>query len=105
MTSTASPWTGFLLRRAARFVLSLAILVTCSFAMIHLVPGDPVRAALGATAPADLVEARRSALGLDRPLGDQLLRYARGLLTGDLGRSIGSDLPVSTIIAERLPET
>ncbi|WP_214319385.1 ABC transporter permease [Nonomuraea sediminis] len=96
---------GFLLRRATRFAISLAILVTASFAMIHLVPGDPVRAALGTTAPAELVEARRSALGLDLPLWEQFLGYVRGLISGDLGRSIGSDLPVSTIIVERLPET
>lgn len=96
---------AFLLRRATRFAVSLAILVTASFAMIHLVPGDPVRAALGTTAPAELVEARRSALGLDLPLWEQFLGYVRGLISGDLGRSIGSDLPVSTIIVERLPET
>ncbi|MFI6599646.1 ABC transporter permease [Nonomuraea sp. NPDC050536] len=92
-------------RLLLRFAISMAILVTASFALIHLVPGDPVRAALGTTAPADLVEARRAALGLDRPPAEQFLRYARGLLSGDLGRSIGSDVPVSTIIAERLPAT
>jgi peptide/nickel transport system permease protein len=44
------------------------VLVTVSFLMIHLVPGDPVRAALGMTAPTELVEAKRQALGLDDPL-------------------------------------
>ena len=35
--------------------MSLWVLVTASFLMIHLIPGDPVRAALGPTAPAALV--------------------------------------------------
>ncbi|MER6948377.1 ABC transporter permease [Nonomuraea sp. NPDC000554] len=105
MASAPNPWARFLLRRVMRFMISMAILVSASSAMIHLVPGDPVRAALGTTAPAELVEARRSALGLDRPLWEQTLTHLKGLFTGDLGRSIGSDLPVSTIIAERLPGT
>ena len=53
--------------------------------MIHLVPGDPVRAALGPTTPAGLVNARREALGLNDPLWLQYLHYLQGLFTGDLG--------------------
>jgi peptide/nickel transport system permease protein len=86
-------------------VVSLWILVTASFAMIHLIPGDPVRGALGPTAPAELVEARRHALGLDDPLAVQYLHYLKGLVTGDLGTSLGSRLPVSDVVAQRLPAT
>ena len=61
-------WLRFALRRLGRLLVSLWVLVTASFLMIHLIPGDPVRAALGPTAPADLVAARREALGLNDPL-------------------------------------
>ena len=54
----------------------MALLLTATFLMIHLVPGDPVRAALGPTAPQELVEARQHALGLDEPLPTQFVDYA-----------------------------
>ncbi|WP_414719803.1 ABC transporter permease [Umezawaea sp.] len=101
----ARPWARFAVRRLGRLLVSLWVLVTASFAMIHLIPGDPVRGALGPTAPVALVEARRQALGLDDPILTQYLHYLRGLVTGDLGTSISSQLPVSDVIAQRLPAT
>ncbi|MFZ2015886.1 MAG: ABC transporter permease [Nocardioides sp.] len=98
-------WTRFAIRRAGRLLVSLWVVVTASFLMIHLVPGDPVRAALGPTAPASLVAEKRASLGLDDPMLTQYLRYLRGVLTGDLGSSIGTQLPVREIIAQRLPAT
>ncbi len=85
--------------------MSLWVLVTVSFLMIHLVPGDPVRAALGMTAPTELVEAKRQALGLNDPLLTQYVHYLGNLLHGDLGESITTQLPVSETISQRLPAT
>lgn len=99
------PWVSFLVRRVVRLAISLAIVVTVAFSMIHLVPGDPVRAALGMTAPTELVEQRRAELGLEHPLPQQYADYVGGLLSGDMGRSFGNDLPVSQIISERFPKT
>lgn len=101
----ARPWVRFGARRLGRLLVSLWVLVTASFAMIHLIPGDPVRGALGPTAPAALVEARRQALGLDDPILTQYLDYLKGLVTGDLGTSLSSRLPVSDVVAQRLPAT
>ncbi|MFD1541958.1 ABC transporter permease [Nonomuraea guangzhouensis] len=101
----SAPWLSFALRRTWRFLVSLWVLVTASFLMIHLIPGDPVRAALGTTAPVELVEARRQALGLDAPLWQQYAGFLRGCLTGDFGASMVSNLPVSQVLGERLPET
>jgi len=95
----------FAVRRAGRLVVSVWVLITASFLMIHLIPGDPVRAALGPTAPAELVRARRASLGLDDPLLTQYLHYLRGVFTGDLGTSMTSQLPVSELISQRLPAT
>ncbi|MDQ1041241.1 peptide/nickel transport system permease protein [Streptomyces sp. V3I8] len=100
-----NPWLFFAGRRARRLVLSLWALVTAAFLMIHLIPGDPVRAALGPTAPPDLVAARRSAQGLDDSLWSQYVRYLGDVLHGDLGVSMTSGLPVSQTIDARLPAT
>lgn len=99
------PWVRFGVRRLGRLLVSLWVLVTASFLMIHLIPGDPVRAALGPTAPAALVAAKREEMGLDDPILVQYWHYLQDLVTGDLGTSIVSQLPVSDIVAQRLPAT
>ena len=74
--------------------------------MIHAIPGDPVRTALGGiTAQPELVAARRHDLGLDQPLPEQYVDYLRNTVTGDFGTSIITSQPVSDIISDRLPAT
>jgi peptide/nickel transport system permease protein len=101
----ANPWVRFAIRRLWRLVVSLWVLVTAAFLMIHLIPGDPVRSALGMTAPAELVRARRAALGLNDPLLTQYWRYLTSALSGNLGTSMTSQQPVSQVIGDRLPAT
>ncbi|MFC7385125.1 ABC transporter permease [Sphaerisporangium rhizosphaerae] len=98
-------WLRFALRRTGRLLTSLWVLVTAAFLMIHLVPGDPVRAALGPTAPAELVLARKQELGLLDPLWRQYADFLVHLLQGNLGISISTRLPVGEMIAQRLPAT
>jgi peptide/nickel transport system permease protein len=98
-------WVRFAARRAGQLLLSLWVLVTAAFAMIHVIPGDPVRAALGPTAPLALIEQRRAALGLDDPWWQQYLHYLGHLFTGDLGVSMTSGLPVAGVIGDRLGST
>jgi peptide/nickel transport system permease protein len=102
---TDNAWVRFAVRRLTRLLISVWVLITAAFLMIHLVPGDPVRAALGLTAPVSLVNARREELGLNDPLWLQYVHYLRGVFTGDLGTSMTSQLPVSDLIAQRLPAT
>ena len=94
---SASPWLRFAARRLGQLLVSALVLVTASFLIIHLVPGDPVRAALGLDASQQLVDARRAQLGLDNPLWLQYADYLRNLLAGRLGTSITSGLPVSAV--------
>ncbi len=81
------------------------LLLTATFFMIHLVPGDPVRAALGPSAPASLVAERKAALGLDDPLLTQYVDYVRNVLHGDFGTSLTSGENVTDIIRDRGPST
>lgn len=100
-----SPWLSFAVRRLGRFVVSLWVLVTAAFLMIHLVPGDPVRASLGMNAPPEQVEAKRQALGLNDPLLTQYWHYLKDVFTGDFGTSMMSNQPVAQVIGDRLPAT
>lgn len=98
-------WPRFILRRTGRLLVSLWVLMTAAFLMVHLIPGDPIRAALGPTAPVALVEAKRESLGLNDPLIVQYLNYFQRVFTGDFGTSIQSNIPVADVIAQRLPAT
>jgi ABC-type dipeptide/oligopeptide/nickel transport system permease component len=86
-------------------VPSLWLVVTIVFLLIHLVPGDPILQMLGEGAPAADVQATRHAYGLDVPLGEQYLRYWKGVLHGDLGPSLRFNQSVSSLIAQRYPYT
>jgi ABC-type dipeptide/oligopeptide/nickel transport system permease component len=76
---------------AKRLLLVLPVVwavVTLVFLLIHIVPGDPVRNALGDNATeANVIELKRR-LGLDLPLTQQYFNYWRGVLSGDLGVSL-----------------
>src|SRR3954454_7092481 len=100
--TAAHPWVAFSLRRTTRLLVSVFAVGSVVFFMMALVPGDPVRAALGPNAPVSLVEQRRAALGLNKPLVVQFVDYWQRLLTGNLGRSIASDRPVSQVVSERV---
>src|SRR6478609_657416 len=99
------PWVHFALRRGVRLLVSVWVLVTFSFLLIHLTPGDPVRAALGPQTSPAVIAAQRTALGLDDPFLVQYAHYLQNLLHGDLGTSFQYRLPVSQIISDRLPNT
>jgi peptide/nickel transport system permease protein len=102
---TAHPWLGFAVRRLGRLAGSVLVLVSAAFLMIHLIPGDPVRGALGPAAAQSVVDAQRASLGLDDPLWQQYLNFLHHLVTGNLGTSITTGLPVSDVIRDRLPAT
>lgn len=95
----------FLLRRLLLTIPVLIGVATLVFSLIHLVPGDPVQAMLGeSAAPADVAKLRTQ-LGLDRPLYQQYVSFARGAVHGDLGKSLRTSEPVTEAILTRMPAT
>ncbi|WP_088288277.1 ABC transporter permease [Kineosporia sp. A_224] len=99
------PWVRFAVRRAGGLVLALALLVTVTFLIVPLLPGDPARAIAGSAATPQAVATIRADLGLDRPLPQRFVEYVGGLARGDLGTSFRYRVPVADVVATRLPYT
>ncbi|MEU1753231.1 ABC transporter permease [Micromonospora matsumotoense] len=95
----------FVLRRLLQSVVVLLGVTLVVFLLLQLVPGDPVRVALGTRFDQQTYDALRERSGLDRPLVVQYLSYVGHALTGDLGVSFRSGQPVTSIVLERLPAT
>ncbi len=83
-------------------LLGVSVLV---FAIVHLVPGDPIQVALGTRFDPATYEALRERAGFNQPLPVQYVQWLTGALTGDLGVSFRSGQPVMTTILGRLPAT
>ena len=81
------------------------LVVSLVFLLIHLVPGDPVEQMLGEGARVQDIAALRHAYGLDIPLWEQYVRYWRGALHGDLGRSVRLNDTVTHLVLTRYPYT
>ena len=95
----------YLVRRIIALIPVALGVATLTFALIHLVPGDPVLAMLGDfAAPADVAQMRHE-LKLDLPLWQQYLYFLSGIVRGDLGESISQHEPVARLIRERFPAT
>lgn len=93
--------------RLIRGIPVLLGISTLVFMMIHLLPGDPVTAMLSESSAtsAEAVEQTRHQLGLDDPILVQYGRYIKNALQGDLGTSIQTHRPVTSMIFAVLPST
>jgi len=92
-----------LLRRLTGALLLLWLVVTLTFVLVRLAPGDPATLLVPPDAsPADAARLR-ARLGLDAPVAVQYARWAGGVLRGDLGESIALDRPVRLVLADALP--
>src|SRR6476619_2616237 len=96
---------GYLLRRVLATIPVMAVVALFVFSLLFIAPGDPAAVIAGDQAtPAD-VERIRQSLGLDRPFLVQFSDWSWRLLHFDLGRSIFTNLPVTTMIAQRIEPT
>ncbi len=92
---------AYLLRRLVLSLPTLLLVAVAVFALIRLIPGDPVQLMLGESADPAQVEAQRRLLGLDRPALVQFTQWLGQVGTGDLGRSIVTGQAVLPLILER----
>jgi peptide/nickel transport system permease protein len=96
---------SYVLRRVLATLPVMAIVALFVFSLLYIAPGDPAAVIAGDQAsPAD-VERIRQSLGLDRPFLVQFGSWFWRILHFDLGTSIFTNLPVASMIAQRLEPT
>jgi peptide/nickel transport system permease protein len=93
------------LRRLLVAATTVALVLTATFAALHLAPGDPVRVFLGPSADTAVVAQARRALGLDRPLLVQYAAWLGRFARGDWGTSIAQQRPVSRVLGDAIGPT
>ena len=96
---------SYIAKRLGISLIIIFIVTVFSFSIIHILPGDPARIALGEEADQAAVDALRAEMNLDKPIITQYVLWMKGILQGDFGMSIVEHRPVGQIISERLPKT
>jgi peptide/nickel transport system permease protein len=96
---------SLVLKRLVAAVPVVLIVATVVFGLLRMAPGDPARVIAGDMASEETIAQIRANLGLDQPLLTQYALAMGALARGDLGTSIVSKQPVSTLIAARLGPT
>lgn len=91
-----------LARRALHALVVLFGISIVAFLLIHLVPGDPARIALGPRASTESVNLARHQLGLDKPVLRQYVDFLTGILHGNLGYSVQQRADVGTVLWPRV---
>ena len=82
------------------FIVSLIIAF-----VVELLPGDITQAILGQSATPETVAAFRAELGIDRPAPERYFEWLRGMLTGDMGKSLANKREISELVGVRLSNT
>jgi peptide/nickel transport system permease protein len=95
----------YLVRRAIAFVITLLLVSFVTFAVVHVIPGDPADIMLDTEGRPEALARLRAKLGLDRPLPVQYGLWLTNALVGNLGVSMQYDMPVGQLIASRLSVT
>ncbi|MEP6992342.1 MAG: ABC transporter permease, partial [bacterium] len=84
----------------------VALVTTFAFVMLHLAPGDPIAVSLARpNIPESVRQQWREAYGLDKPVGEQYVRWIANAARGDLGYSFSYRRPVRDVFADAVPNT
>ncbi|TCZ57962.1 ABC transporter permease [Roseicella aquatilis] len=96
---------AYVIRRVLATIPVMALVALFVFSLLYLAPGDPAAVIAGDQATPQDVERIRASLGLDRPYLVRFGSWVWGILNGDMGVSIFTNLPVTTMIAQRIEPT
>jgi peptide/nickel transport system permease protein len=94
-----------ILRRLLATIPVMGVVAIAVFALLHVTPGDPAVIIAGDYATTEDIARIRTRLGLDQPFHAQVGLWVSRIVRGDLGTSIFSGLPVSTLIGQRAATT
>ena len=97
--------TAYIIRRLFATLPVMVVVALFVFFLLRFAPGDPAAIIAGEDATAEQIEAVRGKLGLDRPMVQQFVVWTVQLVTGDMGVSIFSNLPVTRLIGQRIEPT
>ncbi len=98
--------TPYLARRLLQAIGVVLFVTTLAFTLIHLAPGDPLGASLEGSRVTDAVRQQwRTQFGLDRPIGEQYVRWVKSAFTGEFGYSFAYHRPVRDVLADAMPNT
>jgi peptide/nickel transport system permease protein len=97
--------TGFITRRLIQSIAVVLLVTVIVFILLHLLPGGPARAQLGARATPAAIANFNHQMGYDRPVPIQYWNWLKQLVTGNLGFSTKFNQSVASLIGERLPKT
>ncbi len=95
----------FLLRRSLQALLLILIVLTITFFLLHLAPGDPLDKYYHPDISPETVEMIREQLGLDKPVVVQYFKWMGSFVRGDFGMSLRYDRPVRSLLADAIPNT
>jgi len=96
----------FVIRRTLVSVITLILISIGVFSILALAPGDPLAGfANNPSVPPELRQRLRQQLGIDDPIQEQYVKWARQYVQGNWGQSFTSRAPVREVIFDRLPVT
>jgi peptide/nickel transport system permease protein len=85
--------------------LTILLALTTIFFVIRMSPGDPIETVLGQKATGEEILKLKQQLGMDLPLSQQYIHYMKGLVVGDMGKSIFGAKEIKTLLKERMRPT
>ena len=97
--------TIFFAKRFFVFVITLFVATLIIFFLLEILPGDPASIILGVGAQDDTLAVLRSEMGLNLPAPERYFHWITGIFNGDFGKSYTYDIPVYSLIIERLSLT
>ncbi len=95
----------YILKKLISMIITLLAVVLLVFLAFAVIPGDPAVARLGNSATEESVRALRESMGLNRPLYIRFISYLSGIFHLDFGTSYSYNIPVLSMVAEKIPIT
>ncbi len=96
-------FTAYAIKKILNAFFSIFLISVAIFLLVHIIPGDPVRAMLGYDADEAAVQAVRTRLNMDKPLVEQYFIWASNFLQGEFGTSLVLNKDIAELIWTRIP--